>query len=335
MSTYAVGPGGAAEPAPLWAAALRRVSGTLARDLDVARAGRASDGALAEGLRAVGPGFDRLVARQGGAGPAVAQPVVDRWATHWARSVVALVGAGRFGEGSVSRWVLEWVVPALRLDLRTVTPLVIDDLVTAAAQVSGRADATDWARGIEAGLAAWPSGVPLTDDRVREVGAVSAWRAGHVRLRSAARALVPNLPEAVAGAVLRAEPGQDVPDLLARNAETPCAWGGPVVERPIGAFRGFGGAWLLPPVVTGGDGHRWSVVSGQTRWTVLTDAFGEAVLPDESEPDSDAAAPAPRQASWERYGDDVTGAVRAGGVVLVSRRSSHRLLLVADGGATP
>lgn len=374
MSTYAAAPGPSAAAAPLWAAALRRVADDLRRDLDVARAGGASDAALAEALRAAGPGFERFVARQGGAaagagdgqgrmttlpadstltgppgsaegssavpsvGP-LAPAVVDRWATHWARSVVALTGAGRFGEGSVARWVLEWVVPALRLDLRLVTPLVVDDLVTAAAQVAGRADATGWARGIEAGLAAWPTHVPLTDDRVREVGAVSAWRAGHVRLRAAARAVAAGLPDPVARAVLRVEQEQDVRDLLGRNADVPCAWGGPVVERPVGAFQGFGGTWVHPPVVTAGDGHRWSVVSGTTRWTVLTDAFGDAVLPadgDSGPGDSGPGEPAPaREPWWERHGDDVTGAVRAGGAVLVSRRSSHRLLLAPDPAAGP
>jgi hypothetical protein len=231
--------------------------------------------------------------------------------------------------------VLEWVVPALRLDLRTVTPLVVDDLVTAAAQVSGRADATGWARGIEAGLAGWPADVPLTDDRVRELGAVSAWRAGHVRLRAAARSVAASLPDPVAHAVLRLEEGQQVGDLLARNAAVPCAWGAAVEKRPVGAFQGFGGAWLLPPVVTGGDGHRWSVVSGPTRWTVLTDAFGDAVLPDEGEPTTEDPAPLVREEWWDRYGDDITGAVRAGGTVLVSRRSSHRLRLVPDPGVAP
>jgi hypothetical protein len=201
--------------------------------------------------------------------------------------------------------------------------------------VSGRADATGWARGIVAGLAVWPADVPLTDDRVRELGAVSAWRAGHVRLRAAARSLAATLPGPVARAVLRLEEGQEVGDLLARNAAVPCAWGGAVVERPVGAFQGYGGAWLLPPVVTGGDGHRWSVVSGSTRWTVLSVAFGDAVLPDAGEPPAGSPAPLAREAWWDRYGDDVTGAVSAGGAVLVSRRSSHRLVLATDGVVTP
>ncbi len=75
----------AGEPAPLWAAALRRVADELGRDLDVARAGGASDAALGEALRAAGPGFERFVARQGGAASGLAssgegQPVLDRWA---------------------------------------------------------------------------------------------------------------------------------------------------------------------------------------------------------------------------------------------------------------
>ncbi|MEO7446976.1 MAG: hypothetical protein ABI336_01780 [Humibacillus sp.] len=353
MSTYA---------APLWSAALRRVAGDLRRDLDVARAGGASDAMLGEALRAAGPGFERFVARQRGsfagkAGPmthlqpeatltvpaatsegaasvpagAVPEPVVDRWATHWARSVVALTTAGRLGPDSLARWVLDGLLPALRLDLATVTPLVLDDLVTAAAQVSGRADATAWARGMEAALAVWPSDVPLTDDRVREVGAVSAWRAGHVRLRAAARRHALSLPDAPARAALRVAPGQPVAALLERNSDTPCAWGdGTAPARHLGAFSGFGGAWLLPPVVLGGDGHRWTVVSGATLWTVLTDAFGVAVLPDDTAAADRSLALLPCENWWSRHGDDVTGAVSARGVCLVSRRSTHRLLLVPD-----
>ncbi len=85
----------------------------------------------------------------------------------------------------------------------------------------------------------------------------------------------------------------------------------------------------------GGDGHRWSVVSGATRWTVLTDAFGVAVLPGEDAPTTGGPPLPAREEWWDRFGDDVTGAVRAAGVVLVSRRSSHRLLLRSDGAVTP
>ena len=140
--------------------------------------------------------------------------------------------------------------------------------------------------------------------------------------------------DAVARAVLRVGAGQDVRELLNRTIAAPCVWGDePPQPRHVGAFRGFGGSWLLPPVVTGGDGHRWSVVSGSTRWTVLTDAFGEAVLADDTGGDAvGSVGRLAREAWWADHGDDVTGAVRAGGAVLVSRRSSHRLLLAPDGG---
>lgn len=333
-------------PAPRWARAVARNAAALTRPLEIARAGGADDRDLAAALRTAGAGFERFLARQ----PAVADSTAhtDEWARGWASSVIRLVTAHRFAENSLAQWVVLWVAPLVPAD-RGCTPAAVGDLVEAAARLHGQADVTAWARGIEGALRAWPRGEPLPDVRLREVGAVAAWRAGFVRLREAASAAALTLPPEAAAAVLGTPGGPSaVGAALAANAIRPGEWPGSAsLPRSIGAFRGFGGPWRLPPVVLGGDGHRWSVRSGDEQFTVLTDAFGTAVLAAQQPPgtgDPAAIEPAaPRvpvpaaepQAWWDRHGDDVTGAARAAGLALVSHAHSHRLTLVTDGEPEP
>ena len=243
-------PAGVIAPPPLrWAAAVARVAGELDRDLVVARAGGVADADLAEGLRAVGAPFERWLDHQPGI--AASEEVSDQWAAGWARTVVRLVSARRFGDASIARWVLLWVAPVVTVDLRDTTPAVLDDLVEAATRLSGSGDVTAWARAVEAGVRAWPSGMPFTRGRLRELAGVAAWRAGHVRLRTAALAAAASLPVAVSAATLGATEDQ-LAAALPDNATHPLRWPGvDDAPRRIGAFRGFGGAWLLPPVVRG------------------------------------------------------------------------------------
>ncbi len=314
-----------------WAAAVARSADGLARSVATARAGGASDAQIAEALRATGPAFERWLDRQ----PAVAASTrtVDAWALGWATVVLRLVPARRYAEGSLARWVVDWVVPALVADVRDLSPSVVGDLVESATRLWGHADLTTWARGLEAGLRAWPAGTALTDDRLRALGAVAAWRAGHVRLRGAALAAAEALPDVALAATLHHD--GDVRAALQRNVTRPLWWPDADGERRIGAFRAFGGAWTTPPVVMGGDGLRWQVRSGTDVFTVVADAFGEAVLPappggpDAASAATDGFMPTPER-WWSRHGDDVTGAARAAGAVLVSTRWSHRLTLLPD-----
>lgn len=327
-------------PAPRWAAAVARNAVALTRPLEIARAGGADDRDLIVALRTTGAGFERFLDRQ----PTVADSTArtDEWALGWASNVIGLVTAHRFAENSLAQWVVRWVAPLVPAD-RGCTPAAVGDLVEAASRLHGQADVTAWARGIESAVRAWPEGEPLPDARLREVGAVAAWRAGFVRLREAARAAALTLPTEAAAAVLRTPGGPTrVWAALGANAIRPGEWPATASSpRSIGAFRGFGGPWRLPPVVLGGDGHRWSVRSGNEQFTVLTDAFGTAVLaaqqtsgtsgPVVHEPIKSAEAPS----WWAEHGDDVTGAARAAGLVLVSHAHSHRLTLVLDNAAKP
>ncbi len=345
-------------PAPRWAGAVARNARALARPLEIARAGGIDDGDLAVALRFAGAGFERFLDRQRTVADSAA--LTDEWARGWADTVIRLVTARRFAEGSLAQWVVRWVAPLVPAD-RGCTPAAIGDLVEAAARLDGQVDVTGWARGVESAVGVWSAEEPLSDTRLREVGAVAAWRAGFVRLRGAARAAALTLPPEVAAAVLGTPGGPSaVRTALAANASRPGEWPGIAgSRRSIGAFRGFGGPWRLPPVVLGGDGHRWSVRSGSERFTVLTDAFGTAVLaaPESSamlaasegsgalgrdgiqpaEPSRPALPPWPIElpSGWAGHGGDVTGAARAAGLVLVSHAYSHRLTLVPDDVADP
>ncbi|OFE17207.1 hypothetical protein BA895_17280 [Humibacillus sp. DSM 29435] len=338
-----------ASPAPRWADAVARNAQALARPLEIARAGGVDDHELAVALRFAGAGFEPFLDRQRAVANSVA--LTDEWALGWASTVIRLVTARRFADGSLAQWVVRWVAPLVPAD-RGCTPAAIGDLVEAAARLDGQVDVTGWARGVESAVGAWPEGEPLSDLRLREVGAVAAWRAGFVRLRGAARAAALTLPPEVAAAVLGTPGGPaTVRSALAANASRPGEWPGVAgSRRSIGAFRGFGGPWRLPPVVLGGDGHRWSVRSGSERFTVLTDAFGTAVLaaPEGSgtlDPYGTQSAGPPQSGSppqpielppgWAGHGGDVTGAARAAGLALVSHAHSHRLSLVPDDGGAP
>jgi hypothetical protein len=307
-----------------WAAAVARSADGLARSVATARAGGASDAQIAEALRATGPAFERWLDRQ----PAVAASTAttDAWALGWATVVLRLVPARRYAEGSLARWVVDWVVPALVADVRDLSPSVVGDLVESATRLWGHADLTAWARGLEAGLRAWPTDTSLTDDLLRALGAVAAWRAGHVRLRAAASQAAEALPDVALTATLQVD--AEVRETLRRNATHPVWWPDGGGDRRIGAFRAFGGAWTAPPVVVGGDGLRWDVRAGGDAFTVVADAFGDTVLPAGPAGDVDPA-PAP-EPWWSRHGEDVTGAARAAGAVLMSTRWSHRLTLRPD-----
>jgi len=111
------------------------------------------------------------------------------------------------------------------------------------------------------------------------LGQVAAWRAGMAHYRAGALAAADALPPALAMAALRAagdgwgevrgwlaaDPWYD-PSALARP-------GGPRVVARAGAFRGFGGLFVEPPVATAAGDH-FIVRSGDDGWLLTADAFG-------------------------------------------------------------
>jgi hypothetical protein len=109
------------------------------------------------------------------------------------------------------------------------------------------------------------------------VGQVAAWRAGLAHYRRSALALLARLSEALAFVALGAR-GGDLVEIRARLENDP--WFVPGVESAAprvagvcGAFRGFGGLFLEPPLLAR-SGSELLVRSGDEAWLLLADAFG-------------------------------------------------------------
>ena len=147
-------------------------------------------------------------------------------------------------------------------------------------------------------LAPLCAGVPS----LLQAGQVAAWRAGLAHYRQGALALCRQLPPPLALAALGVQtasvakagdlaPG-DLNTLLERLAADP--WLHPAnaftANRPrelgivarAGAFRGFGGLFMAPPVVTASGEHFVALSprpllpmgAGETRWLLTADVFG-------------------------------------------------------------
>lgn len=110
-----------------------------------------------------------------------------------------------------------------------------------------------------------------------DAGAVAAWRRGLAQLRDAALATAARLPEPLVRAALRTQSTVDVTRLAADP------WLDPsftertgtvlLLARRVGGFRGFGGTFRRPPVVSTSD-DRWYASDGEDAWRVHADRFG-------------------------------------------------------------
>jgi hypothetical protein len=113
------------------------------------------------------------------------------------------------------------------------------------------------------------------------LGWVSAWRAGLAHFRSGAIAALETLPNAVRLSALEADPAMtwevtqerlrldpwfdpSVPEKRSRAGE---------VVAQVGSFRGFGGLFVEPPIVTDSGDH-FLARSNNECWLVTADAFG-------------------------------------------------------------
>ncbi|HEU5056302.1 MAG TPA: hypothetical protein VFU21_07245, partial [Kofleriaceae bacterium] len=109
-------------------------------------------------------------------------------------------------------------------------------------------------------------------------GQVAAWTAGLAHYRASALELADRLPPALALAAVGAPDASDWAEVRARLRADP--WHVParpesgtrVVAR-VGAFRGFGGLFPVPPTVAGG-GDRFLVESDGDLWVLFADAWG-------------------------------------------------------------
>ncbi len=107
-------------------------------------------------------------------------------------------------------------------------------------------------------------------------GQVGGWRCGLAHFREGALAAAKELPDVVTLAALGMEGGASA--LLENLRRDP--WFDPaapdlsprLVAR-TGAFRGFGGLFTAPPVVSLFE-NRWLATSGGEHWIITADAFG-------------------------------------------------------------
>lgn len=112
-------------------------------------------------------------------------------------------------------------------------------------------------------------------DELLIVAQVLAWRAGLSHFRISALAAADTLPPHLALESLEAPADANWPEVRDTHLSDP--WFGyhaPVRKgRSIGAFRGFGGLFLTPPLVSR-SGSQILVHSGEEAWILVADAFG-------------------------------------------------------------
>jgi hypothetical protein len=113
-------------------------------------------------------------------------------------------------------------------------------------------------------------------DMFLRAGQVAAWRSGLAHFRDGALAVAASLPGAVALAALGTE--GDAAEILQQLEQDP--WFDPSAPQKgtrlvarAGAFRGYGGLFIAPPVVSLRHGQ-WLASSGGEHWLLTADAFG-------------------------------------------------------------
>lgn len=155
----------------------------------------------------------------------------------------------------------------------------------------------------------------------REAGLVAAWRSGLAQYREQALRLAPRLDPALVRILLGIEGVEPpaLPAVLAGVADDPWRsleelrdgpWGEPrlaLVGR-VGAFRGFGGIFPVPPRVEARQGALFARAGGGC-WRLYADCYGAVFHP----ADASLADEGPRRNREESAVDDA-GAVRHRGL---------------------
>ena len=192
-----------------------------------------------------------------------------------------LVGQKLAGAGSRFPWVEEaWrrILPKGASVVATSPGRVIPAVCNAAHQISSTPGcrAEQWIQSME-NLA------PQCADAEAflKVGQVCAWRAGLAHFRSGAIAAANALPEPLALAAVGAKSGLSWSDVRERLTADP--WFDPAIETnapsgvravaQAGAFKGFGGLFIEPPVVAAAGEH-FLVRSDSECWLLMADLFG-------------------------------------------------------------
>jgi hypothetical protein len=198
-----------------------------------------------------------------------------------------LSAQGRFDGAVRDGWqqLLPAVASSLAVDPRRVIASVTNALDTLGRVPGARPDRWRSRMVAVAEIAVGP-------DELLAAGQVAAWCSGMAAYRSQALTVAESLAPPVASAALGLASGADVASALERLRADP--WydpsrpptgqtaptdvgGRPRVRREVGAFRGFGGTFLRPPVLVAVDGHV-RVTDGAESWFVFADVFGSAVV---------------------------------------------------------
>lgn len=131
-------------------------------------------------------------------------------------------------------------------------------------------------------------GIQCSDSgQLLQLGQVLAWRAGLAHFRQGALAALRSLPKPLLTAAMGAAPESDGPTLVQQLETDP--WFNPAGPPPLkgarrslavvgrlGAFRGYGGLFVEPPVVASTSEHLY-VRSGDDCWLLFADAFGSTL----------------------------------------------------------
>jgi hypothetical protein len=172
-------------------------------------------------------------------------------------------------------------------------------------------------------------------DQLLIVAQVLAWRAGLAHFREPALAAADTLPPDLALDALDAPADSDWHEV--RDAHLSNPWFGYKVPATpvhrIGAFRGFGGQFLSPPLLARSGSHIL-VRSGDDSWILLADAFG-ATLHRATPDEISGTVPSPpplHDFGLLPSGLTASSAVILGATCAVTSRQSHSIWV---GPATP
>ena len=186
--------------------------------------------------------------------------------------VHGLLDSGR-AAGLAEVW--ELTLPAAATHLATEPRRVVAALCNGALRVVATPGARpgQWAQ-LMAASARLAPGV----GHLLEAGLVAAWRAGLAHAREAALDRLAVLPPALAAAAigLATVTSEDVGRLAADRWWWPGAAGADAVRvvARVGAFRGFGGAFLVPPRIAGVHAGAFRVEGGTGPYLLHADVFG-------------------------------------------------------------
>ncbi len=200
-----------------------------------------------------------------------------------------LFAAGCFGTQSRAtlmdqawRRILPAIPGLIAADPRGIAAAVSNAAYNLAAEKS--ADGQGWLQRMQA------IGAHLTDAAVlRKAGVIAAWRCGLAHFREGALSACENVPLSILRTIFNMEGVKDDAQVLKRLRQladdpwstadadmAPSAGQELAIVRICGGFRGFGGAFIQPPVVRLVNG-RFMAYDGEFQWRLDADAYG-AVL---------------------------------------------------------